>query len=79
MEELEWRAAVQLLPVILVNFISVKTKLVLLTERVDGEGGVRRRAERSDSCRIAGSNPELVLCSFDQTGHLGATDTFEDL
>lgn len=42
-----------------------------LTEGVDGKGRVRRGAERSDSCRVTGSNPKLVLSSFDQSSHLG--------
>lgn len=56
----------------------MKPVVFLLTDWIDSEGRVRWSAEWSSSCRIAGSNPELVLCSFDQTSHLRDTETYVD-
>lgn len=41
-----------------------------LTEGVNGKGRIGRRAERSSSSRITGSDPKFVLRSFNQSSHL---------
>lgn len=94
MEELEKRAAgcmngVQFGKIKFISSLKIKFILIccifdalkrspLLTDWIDSKSRVGRCAEWSSSCRIAGSNPEFVLCTFDQTSHLGDTERCGD-